>query len=224
MNKRPQPFTLIELLVVIAIIAILASMLLPALSRAKETAKRAVCLNQQKQFYLHVVMYADDSDMYLPDAVANNGNDMTHWIGGAMVVQLGESNFEPKLLACPNLDRNISLVGQIKMGYDYLGARRQIISSHGYDLPVTMADDPTWPIFVDANDRRTNDWTTVGHLKGGGGTWNEATAGISAVARGSAGGNVFLMDGSGKFRRIDDLTEYNATAWTSWKTMWAYGD
>ncbi|MFB0555690.1 MAG: type II secretion system protein, partial [Phycisphaerae bacterium] len=72
-------FTLIELLVVIAIIAILMAILMPALHRAREQGRRAVCLNNLKQLAMSWIMYADENDGKLVNGAAGYSNVQTSW-------------------------------------------------------------------------------------------------------------------------------------------------
>jgi len=135
--KFNKGFTLIELLVVIAIIGILAGILLPVLSRARESARKTQCMSNVKQIGMGLIMYANENSETFPSSTATNP-------AMASLNLLYDTYIsDNKVFNCPS-DTSVTAATNAGMSVYTSGGSQaftQTQSSYGYDRSHTQADD-----------------------------------------------------------------------------------
>jgi len=229
-------FTLLELLVTIAIIAILASLILPALSGAKKKSLQAVCLNNLRQIGLGMTTYAGDNNDHVIPAKRNNPNDpdgsfvqicleeQTASSTKTVGLELSSSN-RVSIWTCPDrpglpIYQTKTAEGGIEthqwiLGYQYFGGITNWVNPSFPDgipsrSPVRLAQSkPTWCLAADAVIKAGR-WGAVSTYHPGPPFENMPPHGKSRLEA-PPGGNELFADGSAQWIKFEQM--YFLTTW-----------
>ena len=220
-------FTLIELLVVIAIIAILAALLLPALAKSRESAKKASCMNNLKQMGVAMYVYEGDNEGAVPRG--KSSADQPAWwliytpnVGGRTTNDLGAA----KVYICPSYPNKTQYICYVIIawgggpigGNEVSGsAKLNRIKQPADTIYFADNENGTWrPITTPENIDYTDDFNDVyqvPHLtythSSGSGTVSLNSQRRVALARHGAGPNLLFFDGHAGWKRSRDITGHD---------------
>jgi len=232
---RPRPsahrsaaFTLVELLVVIAVIGILASLLLPALSKAHGSGRRTACLNNLRQIGVGMLLYAEDNEGLIPRANA------PHWYEALATQLLGRSstNFtQTQIYVCPSYPNKQQLVCYVVNGWTFTNPavlygeeQTRATKIRGFQRPtdtIYLADDEagSWRPLITAagiiGAEYVQDVWNPDHLP-----WSQILVGELnpqrrvAAARHGRGSNLLFFDGHTAWRNSRQILM------DDWRDVW----